>query len=271
MIRADIHMHTCISHGQATVEEMYQAACQAGLDYVGFSEHSPLPEGFFCRLYREDFAASFPCYCQEVLALKQREATGPQVLLGTELDWIPSNMPHMRQLLAIHPFDCVIGSLHYLDEVSVGCKANWNCSEEEAFARFTYYYRVMADMARSGLVHIASHPDFIKLHCLDLFNHWLWQPGSRALIGETLAVLRQCGVVMEVSSAGLRQKFCEPYPGPIIMDMAAREGVLISLASDAHRPQEVAYAFDELARYARSYGYRESAIFIGGQRIMLPF
>lgn len=271
MIRADIHMHTRISHGQATVAEMYEAAREAGLEYVGFSEHSPLPEGFSCRLYHDDFAANFPSYCEEVLALKQRQDGGPQVLLGIELDWIPANMDYMRRLLAAHPFDYVIGSLHFLDEMSVGFNANWDCPVEETFSRFAYYYKVMADMARAGLVHVASHPDFIKLHCFDLFSEWLWQPGSREIIGETMAALRQSGVAMEVSSAGLRQKFCEPYPGPMLMDLAGREGVLISLASDAHRPDEVAYEFDELARYVRSYGYRESAIFQNGQRMMLSF
>ena len=70
---------------------------------------------------------------------------------------------------------------------------------------------------------------------------------------------------------GLRQPFCEPYPGPMIMDIAAREDVRIMLASDAHRTEDVAGQFDELARYARSYGYRESGIVVGGERRFLPF
>ena len=99
MILADLHTHTKTSHGLATVEEMYAAAREAGLEYLGISEHSPLPPGFSCRLYQEHFERDFPALCDEVLALKQRGGS-PQVLLGIELDWIPSNMPYMRDLLA---------------------------------------------------------------------------------------------------------------------------------------------------------------------------
>lgn len=270
MILADLHTHTKVSHGVATVEEMYAAARAAGLEYLGISEHSPLPPGFSCRLYQEHFAEDFPALCDEVLALARQEGS-PRLLLGIELDWIPSNMPYMRDLLAGKPFDYVIGSLHFLGEMSIGFNANWDCPVEEAFRRFEAYYQAMADMARSGLIHIASHPDFIKLHCFDLFQEWLYQPLSRLVIGEAMQALRQNNVLLEVSSAGLRQPFCEPYPGPMIMDIAAREDVRISLASDAHRPEDVAGQFDELARYARSYGYRESGIVVGGERRFLPF
>lgn len=270
MILADLHIHTKVSHGLATVEEMYAAACAAGLEYLGFSEHSPLPPGFSCRLYQENFERDFPAHCAEVLALKTR-ADSPRVLLGIELDWIPSNMAYMRDLLASQPFDYVIGSLHFLGEMSIGFNANWECPPETAFERFERYYREMARMAESGLVHIASHPDFIKLRCFDLFQEWLCQPQSRVCISEAMSALRRNNVLMEVSSAGLRQAFCEPYPGPMIMDMAAREDVRIMLASDAHRPEDVAGEFDELARYARSYGYRECGIVVGGERRFLPF
>ena len=90
MILADLHTHTKVSHGVATVEEMYAAARAAGLEYLGISEHSPLPPGFSCRLYQEHFAEDFPALCDEVLALARREGS-PRLLLGIELDWIPSN------------------------------------------------------------------------------------------------------------------------------------------------------------------------------------
>ncbi len=270
MILADLHTHTKVSHGMASVEEMYAAAREAGLEYLGISEHSPLPPGFSCRLYQEHFERDFPVLCDEVLALRQRGGS-PQVLLGIELDWIPSNVPYMRDLLASKPFDYVIGSLHFLGEMSIGFNANWDCPVEEAFRRFEDYYKAMAEMARSGLIHVASHPDFIKLHCFDLFQEWLYQPMSRLPIMEAMQALRQNNVLLEVSSAGLRQSFCEPYPGPMIMDIAAREDVRIMLASDAHRPDDVADQFDELVRYARSYGYRESVIVVGGERRFLSF
>ena len=73
MILADIHTHTDYFHGKNTVQEMYNAAVNANLQYYGFSEHTPLPEGFSCLLYREgDMHAAFENYIKDVLALKSQ-------------------------------------------------------------------------------------------------------------------------------------------------------------------------------------------------------
>ena len=56
MILADVHNHTLVSHGEATVAQMYEAARARGLSWYGFSEHSPLPPGYACPLYHGDLA-----------------------------------------------------------------------------------------------------------------------------------------------------------------------------------------------------------------------
>lgn len=46
MIRADLHSHTKYSHGADEPEEMFAAANARGLEILGFSEHSPRPQGY---------------------------------------------------------------------------------------------------------------------------------------------------------------------------------------------------------------------------------
>ena len=96
-------------------------------------------------------------------------------------------------------------------------------------------------------------------------------PGSLDLIRETLAAMRETGVALEVSSAGLRKDFAEPYPAPPIMRLAAELGVNISFGSDAHATADVAFGFDHLAAYARSFGYAQSVIFVDRKPRFLPF
>ena len=76
-----------------------------------------------------------------------------------------------------------------------------------------------------------------------------------------LTAIRDNGLVMEISSAGLRKPCNEIYPHPAIMRLASDLGVKISFGSDAHCPNTPAYAFDQLEAYARSYGYTSSVIF----------
>ena len=145
MICADVHNHTIASHGLATVGEMYAAAKERNLRWYGFSEHSPLPPGYSCPLYKGDLAVTFPTYAAEVMALREQTAclpgtqsASPRVLMGMELDWLPVNMPWMRDVIGHYPFDYIIGGLHFVGEVPVGSPRCWGpvVERHERFARY---------------------------------------------------------------------------------------------------------------------------------------
>ncbi|CAK7017440.1 MAG: hypothetical protein DESF_00711 [Desulfovibrio sp.] len=274
MIRADLHNHTLAAHGQDTVGDMYEAARKRHVDWYGFSEHSPLPPGYSCPLYKGDLNVTFPAYVEAVLALKDSARPGgPQVLLGMELDWLPVNMGWMEDLLGRYPFDYVIGGLHFVHDVPIGSPRSWGeeLTLPERFARYEAYYGEMARLAAGGLVDVVAHPDFIKVCCYEDFQTWLRQPGSLDIVAHALEAMRDQDVAMEVSSAGLRKAFREPYPGPVIMRLAADLGLDISFGSDAHAAAETVSHFDDLARYARSFGFSRNRIAVGRERRKLEF
>ncbi len=280
MICADVHNHTIASHGLATVGEMYAAAKERNLRWYGFSEHSPLPPGYSCPLYKGDLAVTFPAYADEVMALREQTAclpgtqsASPRVLMGMELDWLPVNMPWMRDVIGHYPFDYIIGGLHFVGEVPVGSPRCWGpvVERHERFARYDAYYEIMQGLAASGMVDVVAHPDFIKVCCYDDFQAWLALPGSTDRIAAVLEAMRSTDTAMEVSSAGLRKPFHEPYPGPVIMRLAADLGLTISFGSDAHNTQDTGSHFSELAAYAAAYGFSRSRICVGRERLELDF
>lgn len=269
-IVADIHSHTDASHGRDTPEAMLRAARAAGLEYFGISEHSVLPPPYVCRLYRQDMAERVPALL-DWLERQRRGTATPRLIMGMELDWTPDSPEYMRRVAASRSFDYIIGSIHHLDgRLAIGNAAVWPCAESEADARFQRYYALMTDMASSGIVHVASHPDFIKLHCHAAFRRWIACPANHAGVRAALTAMKRHGVLMEVSSAGLRRPFAEAYPGPEIMALAADIGVEIAFGSDAHAAGEVAGGFDDLAAYAGSFGYTRSAVFVRGEKRVLP-
>lgn len=280
MICADVHNHTVASHGLATVDEMFAAAVARNLTWYGFSEHSPLPPGYSCPLYTGNLAVTFPAYAAEVLALRERTACGrkgaqplPHVLLGMELDWLPVNTPWMRDMVSSYPFDYIIGGLHFVNDVPVGSPRSWGAEveREQRFARYDAYYDAMRGLAGSGMVDVVAHPDFIKVCCFDDFQAWLALPGSIDRIAAALEAMRAADAAMEVSSAGLRKPFHEPYPGPAIMRLAADLGLCISFGSDAHNCEDTGSHFSELAAYAASFGFSRSRICVCRERRELTF
>ena len=272
MIVVDLHNHTRASHARNSVAEMVASAKGRGLTVYGFSEHSPRPLAYsYPKEYRDHLQASFGGYVEDVLSFKRNDPE-LRVLLGMELDWFPADRGFMERAVAAYPFDYVIGGIHFLGTWGFDFTAeDWKGGPEFCEEQYVAYFRTLRELALSGLVKIAAHPDIIKLFSIETFRNWLDRPGSLDLIAEALTAIRDAGMGMEISSAGLRKPCGEIYPGPRIMELAADLGVPITFGSDAHDADTPAYAFEQLAAYARSFGYTHSLVFERGERQEIPF
>ena len=266
MIRIDLHTHTNHSHGNDSVTAMFAQAKEKKLEVLGYSEHSPRPLAYaYAHEYRDHLAATFKEYIHSVQALKKNDA-GVTVLLGLELDYLPKEKEFMNEARAAWPFDYIIGGIHFLDKWGFDAKSSdWSAlSLQESFAHYEHYFHVVHSLAESGMANILAHPDIIKIFSVNRFHTWLKQSSSLELVRMALNAVKRNGLAMEISSAGLRKPCEEIYPGPEIMSIAADIGVPITFGSDAHSADTVAWGFDELAAYARKYGYASSVFFQNG-------
>ena len=277
MITVDLHTHTKYSHGANSPAEMYASALDKGLTLLGFSEHSPRPLGFdYLHEYREQLTRHLPDYAREVLALKAAPRVGGhgpcRVLFGMEMDWLDGQEDYTRAACTAYDFDYLLGSVHFLGRWGFddGVEPWRNASQEECESRYTAYFTAWEAMIRSGLFNIAAHPDLIKIFSVEQFHIWLARAESTAQIRRCLTALRDAGMAMEISSAGLRKACREIYPAPPIMALAAELGLPVSFASDAHGVDDVAHGFARLASYAKAFGFREHVFFDKGRMTTLP-
>jgi histidinol-phosphatase (PHP family) len=257
---------------------MYEAALARGLTLVGFSEHSPRPPGFdYTHEYREHLTRHLPDYEREVLALKAAPRQGSNgtcsVLYGMEMDWLDGQEEFTREACKAHDFDYLLGSVHFVGHWGFddGREAWEGLSQEECEAHYVAYFTAWEAMLRSGLFSIAAHPDLIKIFSIGQFRVWLDKPSSRVMLRRSLLALKQAGMSMEISSAGLRKACKEIYPAPQIMSLAAELGLSVSFASDAHRTDDVAGDFIRLAAYTRSFGFTRHVYFEKGRVRELVF
>lgn len=276
MIRVDLHTHTCHSHARDTAENMYAAARAAGLAVQGFSEHSFRPAGYDYPTdeYRERLDAEFGLYLDDVARIRSTRQEGdPEVLLGLEADWLEDEPDFMRSLAASQPWDYIIGGIHFLGKWGFDYSAaEWAAlTRNEKFSMYERYYGTMKAMAESRLFDIVAHPDLVKIYSVEDFRAWLSTAGAGGLIESALTAVRDAGMALEISSAGLRKPCGEIYPGPGILRMAAELGLPVTFASDSHSTDQVAWNFDRLAAYAADAGWSESAVFRQRRMELMPF
>ena len=201
-----------------------------------------------------------------VTALLEAQAYGLPILVGLEVDHLPGATGAMASVLAEYPFDVLLGSVHWLDEWlfdAYGTEAflaRWNDRDvDEVFAQ---YVDSVLDLAASGTIDVLAHLDVIKVaghRAPRLAEH-----EARLVDG-----LANAGVVIELSSAGLRKPVADTYPSPSLLDGLLAAGLAITTACDAHHVGQIGEGYDVLRRVLDDRSVRELVTFRRRERLTI--
>jgi histidinol-phosphatase (PHP family) len=182
-------------------------------------------------------------YCSALVGVR---ADGLPVLCGVEMDWLPGRRERIAAFLEGRPFDVVLGSVHWIGTAGVDHPdfPVWEASPPERV--WDDYLRELVAAAESGLFDVLAHPDLPKV-----MGHRM-PPSLESRMDEAVAAT---GVASECSSAGLRKPVAELYPAPRLLARFRRAGVPVTLASDAHRPEDVGRDYATAVAALRGAGY----------------
>lgn len=266
----DYHVHMAET-GKFTVEyyqEYLEKAKQAGIEELGISEHAY----FF---YETKNILSNPWvdnrrhlhFRDYQIFFDEVRKAGLPIKMGIEMDYTPGKEKFMESFINSHPFDYVIGSVHWIGDWGIDL-ADYKDEYERRDIKEAYrqYYDQIVTLAESGLFDIVGHIDLIKI-----FNY---RPDDQAFIEEqydrVVKALASSDTCIEISTAGLRKPVGEMYPDPILLQKCFDAGVKIVINSDAHMPKHVGYAYDQAVELARSVGYTHIQTFTERKRIEYP-
>jgi len=256
----DYHTHTPLCrHAVGQPAELAARAAQVGLEEIGFSDHAPMPRDDFDDWRMKD--SELDLYVAQV---QEARVAFPhlRIRLALEVDYLPGCEDWIRDLAARHPWDYLIGSVHYVSAWwaidSPYQMSSWK--NRDPFEVWTAYFERLTQAAASGLFDIIGHADLCKKFC------FYPREDCTALYTRFIEAAKSGNVALELNTAGLRKDCKEIYPGPALARMAARAGVPITFGSDAHAPGEVGMNFPEAVQAARAAGYTTSCQFEGRRR-----
>ncbi|RMG92882.1 MAG: histidinol-phosphatase HisJ family protein [Zetaproteobacteria bacterium] len=261
-------MHTprC-NHATGDIRDYAEAALKAGLDEIGMSDHSPMPDGFDpAWRMRRDELEDYLCEAESVRTAFAGRLT---LRIGLEADFHPGSENYIAGLIAAHDWDFIIGSVHFIGDWGFDNPDHldaWTGRDIEK--AYCDYFDLVAASARCGLFDILGHPDLIKK-----FGHRPPPDSRRVRMAEEhmLQAVRQADVVLEISSAGLRKPVREIYPQQRIVRRAAELGIPFTYGSDAHAPEDVGHGMDLCLQALLDAGITEVATFVKRRRSMKRF
>jgi len=262
-LRAPAHDREEIDHSVEAVERYVERAAEVGVDEIGFTEHvyyfRETRDFWWVDYQRARSVHSLDTYVDAVLEAKRR---GLPVKLGLEVDWPFARAGELDEVLEPYPWDYLLCSIHFIGELGVDGPPRLvdAVTPEEAWRR---YFAVFVDAAESGLYDAMAHPDLVKIFGV----RSSYVPAADADLLDRLA---RAGVCLEVSSAGLNKPAGELYPAADLLRAAHERGIPITLASDAHLPQDVGKDLDAVVAHARAAGYSTVTVFDRRKRRQKP-
>ena len=244
----DYHLHgDFCGHGTGELEEYVTSALEKGFDEIGFSAH--LPKVIEPDPYHAMLEEDLPRYVDLVLSLRNRYSDRILIKLGIEADYFEGHEEKTARLLESFPFDYVFGSVHFLDDwhftSRVGLPRYETEDPDEVFPR---YYSLLKRMISSGLFDIAAHADAIRR------EHFLPPDTLENEYREVARLLASKSMSIEVSTAGIRRGAGSIYPDSKLLGACIEAGVMVTLGSDAHRPEEVGRDYGEAFKELRRLG-----------------
>ncbi|HEY7267474.1 MAG TPA: histidinol-phosphatase [Solirubrobacterales bacterium] len=188
--------------------------------------------------------------------------------LGIECDFVPGSEDRTANLLE-RDFDYVIGSVHFLGERGALDDRRYDVWEAipDPDELWGTYFRWQAELVRSGLFDIVSHPDLVKLWGDDRPQP---QRDPRFHYEPLVEAISETGVAVEVSTAGLRKHVGEIYPARALAEMLVEAGADFALSSDAHAPDQVGYGYDRAIEFLEGIGVGRICAFEGRRRRLEP-
>ncbi len=263
-----LHTHSTYSDGKSTPIEMVNEAIRQKLSMIGFSEHSPLP-------FDNNFSIKAVWdYVKEVKGHAQTHSDVIKIKCGMETDYIPSITEPFATTKQKYGLDYVIGGVHL-----VGHSANpdeiWFIDGpkyevyDEGLQKFfggdikravKAFYQQTNEMLENERFDIIAHFDKIKMHNRNRYftedEKWY-----RDLALETLNLVAEKGVVMEINTRGIYKKRCpDLYPSPWLIKEAVTKNIPVMISSDAHHSSELTLEFETAAKTLLEAGYKTVTI-----------
>ena len=270
MLRFDTHLHTSFSSdSDTTMEQMILRGIELGMETLCFTEHfdpdyPDNPEGL-------DFLLDFDAYYETFLTLKEKYRSQIELLHGIELGVQAHLKPVLDEFYQKNGsrFDFLINSCHIVDGLDPYDGIYFQRLPVKEGIR--HYFE-------SILSNLKTFPDFQTAGHLDYICRYIPKPAPdfdyreyQDILDEIFLYLIEHHKALEINTAGWKAGLAWPNPHiDILKRYRELGGELITIGSDAHKPEHMGYDFGKLPELLKTVGFRYCTIFRGQQPFSVP-
>ncbi len=256
MFIADYHLHTnASSDSKASAESMIDKAISLGLSEMALTDHVDFDDRYTYTNYNE--------YIPNFIKLQEKYEGKIKLVLGVEIGLENMLKDRVNEFAVSFPFDFIIGSSHcvkkydlYFDREKFFSLFG---SKKEAYT--TYFTELIKNIKECKTFNIYGHIDFINRYGTYEDNSLSYSDYSD-LADTALKLLIEKGKGIEINTSGFRYGLGQPHPSfDFVKRYKELGGEIITVGSDAHRPEDIAANFTAAYDMLKAAGFKYLTLF----------
>jgi histidinol-phosphatase (PHP family) len=245
------------------MEDMVKKSIDLGLTHICMTEHYDLD--YIYQSGEEGiFELNTDSYLYELLKLRKKYEKEIHLGFGVELGL----QPHLKRQLAVyaksHDFDFIIGSTHICNRKDPYYPLFFEGRDEDE-AHHEYFEAVLQSVKSLPYFDVYGHLDYVVRYGPTKGDRYTYDKHSD-VFDKILSCLIDEGKGIEVNTGGFRSGLREPNPCiNVIKRYRELGGEIVTIGSDAHKPEDIASDFDKVCEILKGCGFKYYCVF--GARI----
>lgn len=252
----DYHTHSNFSSdADHSMERMIQGALDLGLTEIAFTDHVDYD-------YADpsiDFDLDHKAYIEEIRRIRDVYGDRIKVRHGLELGLQPHLIDRCAHLVAAEKPDFVLCSIHTCHGLDL-YRGDYFKSRTPAEAWENYLHELHSIIRKFQDFSVVGHMDILRRY--DPETAAFPRASLKGCFMEIFRALIMNGKGIEVNTSGYRNPDGMPLPSwEILKWYHEAGGEVLTLGSDAHSPDVLAYRFPETLEQLRDIGFRNLCTF----------
>lgn len=225
-IFSNFHTHTTrCKHATGADHEYVEAAIEAGIKRLGFSDHIPVPYEDYVSRIRMGMSEAEE-YRSSIDRLAQEYKQDIQIFCGFEMEYFPKYYEKQMKMIRDLGIEyLLLGQHHILNEVD----GYYVGRPDENEAKLHDYVSFVIEGIETGNYLYLAHPDLVYF------------TGDRGLYTEEITrlceAMKRLNTPLEINGLGLLEG--RHYPGDEFFKIAKTVGNDIVVGIDAHSPKQI--------------------------------
>ena len=262
-ILADYHVHSNFSgDSQTPMEQMIEQGIALGLERICFTDHMDydFPKNYLHNVTSFEFDAD--AYFRKIATLREKYGERIKILAGVELGVKPNISSKLYDLTQQYPFDFVISSSHLLDNHDPYYVEYWDTiNHNYTYGIQRYFDSIAENVSSFSDFDVYGHLDYIVRYIPDPNFKYNPEDYQENIDNALLAIIEHKRGI-EINTAGLKYGLPFAHPTPQILKRYFElGGTYITIGSDAHKPEHLAYDFSVAGKQLQDMGINNYCIF----------